>query len=142
MEQAKGYKTKQRSRILEFLIENKERHVRVEEVTDWLREHGGSVGKSTVYRYLDKLVEQGEVRRYHLAEGMGACYQYGGGQEACHCHYHMKCTGCGRLFHVECEQLGGLTAHIEKDHDFVIDLSKTVFYGLCSSCQEKHQTEE
>lgn len=43
-------------------------------MVDYLKSQGNGVGKSTVYRYLEKLVEEGKVRKYFLEEGAGACF--------------------------------------------------------------------
>ena len=134
MREAGGYRTKQRELIERFLIEHSDRHLSADDVAAYLREQGSPVGKSTVYRCLDLLVEQGSVRRYFLEEGHGACYQYSDGDGRCHEHFHLKCTGCGRLIHVECDYLSEVAAHVLEHHGFTIDNTKTVLYGLCSDC--------
>ena len=132
-----GYKTKQRDIILQVLIENKARHMTVDELIDCLREKNAAVGKSTIYRYLDKLVEAGQVRRFFVEEGMSACYQFNDHGNACITHYHLKCVCCGKLFHVECEFLDGLKKHIFDQHHFTVDNSKTVLYGCCEHCSQR-----
>ena len=80
------------------------------------------------------------MRRYYLGEGAGACYQFTG-REDCHEHFHLKCTGCGRLIHVECDYLGEVSKHVLEHHQFTIDNTKTVLYGLCADCAAKNQGE-
>lgn len=133
-----GYKTKQRDLILNYFIENNTRHVTVDDVVGHLKEKGTSVGKSTVYRYLEKLVDQGTVRRYFIEEGQGACYQYAGENSNCHQHFHLKCIGCGNLLHIECQHMVESEKHILKIHDFEIDNTKTVLYGRCAKCKERY----
>lgn len=133
MDNSKGYKTKQRELILKYLIENKDRHVIADDIAEHLRYQGNSVGKSTVYRYLDKLVNDGTVKKYYADDGKSACYQYAEDNN-CHHHYHFKCTGCGNLFHVECSHLNEMAEHIFADHKFKIDLCKTTIYGKCEKC--------
>lgn len=132
-----GYKTKQRDLILKYFRENYATHVTAEDVVGHLKKEGTSVGKSTVYRYLEKLVEQGTVRRYFIEEGQGACYQYAGENEQCHHHFHLKCIECGSLLHIECDYLVEAEFHILKHHDFEIDNTKTVLYGRCEKCKLK-----
>ena len=132
-----GYKTRQRELIHGFLLAQGDRHLSVDEVVDYLRAQGSPVGKSTVYRYLDRLVEQGTVRKYFLEEGMGACYQYAGEDGHCRQHFHLKCIGCGRLIHVECDYLNELAEHVLDHHHFTIDPTKTVLYGMCEACMQK-----
>lgn len=132
-----GYKTRQRELILDFLTANKNRHLSVDDVVNYLRDQHSPVGKSTVYRYLDRLVEQGSVRKYFMEEGKCACYQYEEDGEACHQHFHLKCMCCGDLIHVECSYLKNVAQHVFEDHHFTIDHTKTVLYGLCGKCSDR-----
>ena len=129
-----SYTTKQRKLILNLLKEQKDSHLTAEEIVLALKNSGESVGKATIYRYLDVLLEAGQVRKYAAEEGEGACYQYVG-DDNCREHFHLKCGSCGRLFHVECDYLSDVGSHIRKDHGFNIDSSKTVFYGKCGHCE-------
>ena len=127
------YNTRQRDLILEFLQTNKSRHLTAEEIAEGLR--GQRVGKSTVYRTLDLLIREGSVRRFFIEDGASACFQYAPPDGACKMHYHLKCYNCGALFHVECEFLDQVEAHIFERHGFQIDNSKTVLYGVCQDCR-------
>ncbi len=129
-----SYKTKQRELILEYLRKNSDSHLTAQGVSDGLREYG--VGKSTVYRYLDKLCEEGLVRKYILKEGNSACFQYTGGAQ-CSSHFHLKCLNCNALVHLDCDHLKETEEHINEHHGFSVDTSRTVFYGICAECKEK-----
>lgn len=135
MAQANGYRTKQREKILEVLVKNQDRHLDAEQVAEYLKGQGTAVSKATVYRHLDRLVEQNLVRKYIVGDGFCACYQYCGDDIDRHLHYHLKCVRCGELFHVACDFLDTLAAHILREHHFCVDSSKTVLYGLCEHCQ-------
>lgn len=130
------YKTKQSESIERLLWENRARHLTAEELYRLLREAGVSIGQTTVYRHLDKLCADGTVRKF-LGGDSGACYQLTQGGDACRAHYHLKCTACGKLIHAQCAYLDTLSAHIQKEHGFLVDGSKTVLYGLCSDCAKK-----
>ena len=130
-----GYKTKQRALVEGILSENCGRHLTVEQVVELLEKNGSHVGRTTVYRCLEKLIEEGSVQKYAAAAGESACYQYLNG-ESCHEHFHLKCTSCGRLIHIECEHLGELSEHIGSEHGFKVDKLKTVLYGLCEKGAE------
>ena len=132
-----SYKTKQRDQILDCLIQNKNRHVTADEILLCLNKEKTLVGKTTVYRYLDKLVSQGLVRKYFIEEGKSACYQYMEHGAGCNEHFHLKCTGCGQLIHLECEYLDEMDSHIKDHHGFTVDHSKTVLYGQCGLCAGK-----
>lgn len=135
------YQTRQSKRILEELQKNKERHLTAEEIYLRLKESGGGVGQTTVYRQLEKLCEQGTVRKYLSGTG-SACFQLVEQGAQCHTHYHLKCTACGKLIHTECAVLNALSEHIQAEHGFSMDSSKTVFYGLCAACAQKENKPE
>lgn len=132
-----GYTTKQSTRILECLEENKARHLTADEVYSILCSNGISVGRTTVYRHLEKLYSDGIIRKFTLGDSTSACYQLASKEEECHNHYHLKCTACGELIHAECDFLNELSEHIFKDHNFTVDGEKTVLYGICEECRQK-----
>ncbi len=131
-----AYKTKQREAILEYIVENKEKHITADEIITRFSKQEHPIGKSTVYRYLDKLCKENIIRKFTIDGSSSACYQYGTGSESCHEHYHFKCENCGELFHVGCKLMNGIKEHVMAEHDFVIDSSKTVFYGMCGKCRK------
>lgn len=131
------YKTKQKEIILDYLKSNEDSHVTIDEVFNYLSEQGNKVGRTTVYRHMEKLADDGVLRKYYIEEGIGSCYQYIGEREDCHQHFHLKCTECKELIHLKCSYLEDLNNHILKDHNFKINNTKTVFYGICENCRDK-----
>ncbi len=132
-----GYKTRQRDLILNILEKFGNRHLTVEDVTELLAKNSTSVGKSTVYRYLEKLAGEGVVKKYTVDGERSVCYQYLHSGKACSNHYHLKCEKCGKLIHMECETVDRLSEHILEHHNFHLNGAKCVFYGLCESCYKK-----
>lgn len=128
------YNTSQKEKLIEFLINNKEKHTNVQEIGAYLRSEGTPLGTATIYRQLDSLVDSGIVRKFVIDGKTGACYQYIENKEECHEHFHLKCLSCGKLIHLECSQLMEISRHIAVNHGFEIDNSQTVFYGRCSEC--------
>ena len=139
MENQRGYKTKQREAILDYLVQHKDSHVTVNTIGDYLAEQGTPVGVTTIYRHLDKLLEQGLVRKYTIDSTTCACFQYSGQQEGCHEHFHLKCEKCGKLIHLECSHLDDLISHIFSEHGFTIDPFRTVIYGCCCDCTRSNK---
>ena len=129
------YNTKQGELILTCLKKHREEHVTAEKVLEYLKAQGTSVGQTTIYRNLDKLVNEGIVIKYTGAEGQGACYQYIEHADSCATHYHLICADCGRMIHLQCEYLDEMTAHLLEHHQFSMDKFKTVIYGLCRQCE-------
>lgn len=128
------YNTSQKEKLIEFLVNNKEKHTNVQEIGAYLRSEGTPLGTATIYRQLDSLVDSGIVRKFVIDGKTGACYQYIENREECYEHFHLKCLSCGKLIHLECSQLMEISRHIAENHGFEIDNSQTVFYGRCSEC--------
>jgi len=127
-----GYNTKQQDLILGVLKKNRKKHMTADEIYLKLIHQGSPVGKTTVYRRLERLTSDGTVRRFTTGDNGSACYQLADA----HCaeHYHLRCSECGKLIHVECDFLDELSKHLNADHGFVLDKGKTVLYGLCRDC--------
>lgn len=131
------YKTKQKEILLECLTEKKDVHLTAAEISAHLRDKGHSLGMSTVYRQLDKLVAAGLVRKYIIDENSSACYQYIGDSGECCEHFHLKCNSCGKLIHTDCSLMKKISEHMKESHGFLVDSTKTLLYGVCRDCAEK-----
>jgi len=131
---AKTYSTKQKCEIIEIIRDFGDKHFTAEEVKQKIQNAGGTVGISTVYRNLDKLVKEGTLQKYASMTGESACYRMAG---SCCEHFHLKCISCGKLEHLSCAHLEVISEHVLTEHGFSIDASRTVFYGLCRECAAK-----
>ena len=132
------YKTKQMTEILTFLKSVQGRHVTVNEICDFFREKGISVGTTTIYRHLEKMVKEGLAAKYVVDGSSSACFEYLGAEEHCHktsC-FHCKCEKCGKLIHLHCEDVVKLEQHLMESHGFQMDPCRTVFYGICEECRK------
>ncbi len=127
-----SYNTKQSKLVYNFLETNPHKHFSAEEVYFALVSGGNNIGRTTVYRQLDKLCDEKKVRKFISGENSACCYQFE--SEHCHNHYHLKCSSCGTLIHTECDFLDKLASHVFNDHQFRIDGSRTVLYGICQDC--------
>ncbi len=132
-----GYNTKQLDAILSVLKESKGAHVTADEIYMILLNQGNRVGKTTVYRHLEKMTNDGTLRRFTLGDNTSACYQLA--DTHCAEHHHLRCSVCGTLIHMECDYLDCLADHLLKNHDFILDKGKTVIYGICSQCAKEEK---
>ena len=137
MNSTRVYHTKQKDIILDLLQKNHENHMTAEQMLSTLKEAQTPVSKATLYRFLDLMVEHGEVKRFNI-DNSPSCYQYIGQHED-ECSYHLKCNSCGKVIHVEDNSFNRINNKIEKNCDFKIDKDKTVFYGICGSCSNKDE---
>lgn len=133
------YKTKQMTELLVFLKSKKGRHVTVNEICDYFKEKGISVGTTTIYRHLEKMVNEGTVAKYVVDGTSSACFEYvgEGNSDKDMVSYHCKCEKCGRLIHLQCDEVENLRNHMIEHHDFQMDPLRTVFYGICSKCRNQ-----
>ena len=134
------YKTAGRQRLLDFLESHPDRQFPVDELTEELgrlSEAGvGRSSKSTLYRHLSELCDEGTVRKYRSDIQSAYVYQYVGRGDCCH-HFHLKCLSCGALVHLECTVSEELLSHISSDHHFKVDSGRSILYGTCEACAAK-----
>ena len=129
------YNTKNKTYVRSFMKEHADQHLSIEEISAGLSASSRLVPLPSLYRIMDELVEEGVVRRYTIDRSSAACFQYSG--EEAHNHFHLICSSCGRLIHLECDEVNHLLQHIEKEHAFKIDMTKVNLYGLCEACQKR-----
>lgn len=141
---ANSYRTKQREALLNYLVSRAGEHMTVNEIAAYFRQNGSPIGLATIYRHLEKMVSEGILSKYNMGGYNGACFEYIGktshvAQGAC---FHTKCECCGKLYHIRCEALDQAREHLLLDHSFVLDLQRTVFYGVCVDCSDQTEQQE
>ncbi len=134
------YRTKQRDEIIAYLKTTNSKHFTAADLCEHFKNHNIPVGTTTVYRQLEQLVSEGLVKKYIIDENSSACFEYIGddvNSQPGSC-YHLKCSECGRLIHLTCSEISAFEDHICEHHGFTIDKMRTVFYGTCRECRNKH----
>ncbi len=131
------YMTEQKRTLKKILEDNCDRAYTVEELMEKLREHFGerAPGKSTVYRLITHLVEDGSVKRFVRGNSRRAAYQIVAG-ERCDCHLHLKCLDCGRLIHLDESVSDELLDKVRGSSDFSVSEEATVLFGRCGNCKK------
>lgn len=131
------YKTKQKAAIMQTIKSMGDKHFTIDSLCELLNKNGETAGKTTVYRFAEKLSDDGILRKFIMPKGESTCYQFAGEHNACQEHFHLKCEKCGCLIHMDCKEMNSLTKHIKSHHGFCINPLKTVIYGVCERCAEK-----
>ena len=130
-----AYATRQQQAVLRCLAGHTGGYVTALELAEELRAQGSAVGLATVYRQLERLEQAGRIHKISTDEGAG--YQYCDHPEGgC---FLLRCELCGRIRHVDCENLEPLYRHIAQEHHFRINPRKTMLYGLCEDCAGKEE---
>lgn len=130
------YKTKHREELLAYLKTVPGIHITVGDVCSYFKERGMAIGQTTVYRQMERMVDDGVVNKYIIDANSPACFEYIGEEahlegQAC---FHCKCEKCGKLIHLQCEELVELQEHLLAHHRFALNPMRTVFYGICDAC--------
>ncbi len=124
------YNTEKRSEIVLFFESHSDEEFTLEEICSRLLTDGH--GKSTVYRIVSRLVDSGCVRRISDGHTRRVTYQFVGG-EHCRGHLHLKCNGCGRLFHLDNKVSSAIGDALVRERGFTLD-SGAILFGRCENC--------
>jgi len=95
-----------------------------------LRRREPAIGRATVFRTLETLVDAGVARRLELE---GHVYAY----VAClpaH-HHHIACTSCGRVEEIDEAYVTPIARRLAREMGFEIDDARLDFYGRCATCR-------
>ena len=122
------YKTKQKDIIIN-IIKNLNHEFTVKDIYDSI---SNEVGLTTIYRVVDKLVENNILKKY-LSKDNVVYYQY---LEKCNKfnHFYLKCEKCNNIFHVDCDCVNEISEHILNEHKFKANNKNIIIEGVCESC--------
>ncbi len=96
-----------------------------------LQHDDGRLGRATVFRAVDTLLDQGLLDRVEFADGVRR-YRVCGG--AAH-HHHLTCTQCHRVVEVEvCLPPETLSA-VATAADFALEGHSIELFGRCPACR-------
>ncbi len=132
----RGYRlTPQRFMILS-VIQEAEKHLSIDQITERVQKRNPYVNLSTIYRTLELLKELGLVRENHLS-GEQPHYEAAEGKD----HHHLVCRNCRAIIHLDNTLLGNLNEQLQEQYHFHIVTLDLVAAGYCDSCWEAKQRE-
>ena len=129
-----NYQTRPLRQLMEYFSAHPEEGYTVEELAERLAAQYGeeAPGKSTLYRLIPRLEKEQKIKRFEKDGSHRSYYQI----TACtHNHLHLKCTGCGKLFHMKETASEQLLREVLKSNDFSVDQQQTVLFGRCGACK-------
>ncbi len=126
-----GYNTEQKKMILLFFKTHPDEQFGADEIYENIS--FADCGKSTVYRLLQKMSEEGILRRYVKEDSRKALYQYADGH--CAQHIHLRCVECGKVIHMDDSLSDALRDEIMRSNAFTLDEGATVIPGKCGECR-------
>ena len=131
MSRSESYSTKQKDIILNVIEKQKHEFT----IKDIYNEISDRVGLTTIYRLVDKLVDENVLNKY-ISKDNVTYYQY---LKKCDedNHFYLKCDKCGDLVHIDCDCIKDLSNHILKEHKFKPNKDKIIINGMCNKCINK-----
>lgn len=130
MNRSDTYNTKQKELILKIIKKQKKEFT----VKDIYEEVKDKTGLTTVYRLIDRLVEEGVIAKT-IEKDNKPKYQY---LEKCeeNNHFYLKCKNCKTMKHVDCDCIKDLSNHILINHEFITSKENIIINGICKNCQK------
>ena len=132
--QSRGKRITEQRRVLIDHVYQRHDHFDADELIANLaqRTEGPKIGRATVYRTLNELVEAGLLRRFSL-KGR-AVYEHDYGYPA---HDHLHCAHCDRLIEFQSDQLRELREAVAREHNFRVTGHRLIVTGVCQECSGK-----
>ena len=131
----KSYHTKTTDAISEFIQTTAEHSFTAAELSDFLKNSGLDVNKTTIYRNLDKLTENGTLIKHKSPVSDGFVYQDASSTDNCHEHIHFQCSKCGSVLHLSDQKTTDYLKSISETLGLQIDLDSSSLNGLCPKCR-------
>lgn len=134
-----GYRTRQREALLDYFARHRGQAMSAQALAQAVRDDPAVTpkpGRSTVYRLLQKLADEGLVKRYMQDNSRQFVYEMTDQDEHCSEHLHLKCMTCEKLIHLDREETGRVRRDVARD-GFQLDSRHTVLFGLCADCSKE-----
>src|SRR5213080_721620 len=125
-----GKHSVKRDRILDVFLRQKA-HLSADDLFELVRTEDPGIGRATVYRTLQRLVEAGIARKVDFGEGRSR-------YEPAHRHprhFHLVCTNCHRSSEFLSSDVESLMDEIAASHNFSRAQSVVQIYGTCEECR-------
>lgn len=121
--------TPHRLRIAELLF-GTHHHLSADEILERLRADRAGIGKATVYRTLELLLQADCVREHDFGDG---CRRYEARPQRPD-HEHFVCTRCGKVIEFESADIERAVRDAASLHRFRPARRKVEIYGRCEEC--------
>lgn len=133
------YDTKQKRILLEVLKNKKNEFQSVGDLVGDMERLNIHISYPTVYRFLDKLAEEGKVARISSSDGKKSLFRYIVLDEEGYSNGRMVCLECGKIIPLKCTQLETFYDHVQQEHGCDLDYKRTVLYCTCAQCLAKRE---
>jgi len=104
-------------------------HLTSLQVYEEIRQYLPAVNQSTVYRALERLVNNGNVSVSDMGTGSAVYEIVADGQ-----HHHLVCQKCGRVITIGDEQVQEFFSTIQARNRFCVVTNHLILFGVCANC--------
>ncbi len=125
------YTTKQQVAIESFLKDHQGDSYTVDMLCTELEKQGISIGKATVYRCLERLLNDAVIVGVPDIELDSIRYSYINCRPAT---VYLMCDCCHKIKPLNCKTIDKFISHVADEHNFKLDNQKTIMYGICNEC--------
>ena len=118
------------------LLASTEKPVDVETILIYLKKQNVPTDPATAFRIMNVLTEKGLTKQVSFHEGK-LRYELANRAD----HHHLICVQCGKIEDISDCNISALEKDIKQKKKFLVQYHSLEFFGLCTSCQKKLQTE-
>ncbi|MEG1930283.1 MAG: transcriptional repressor [Anaerovorax sp.] len=122
-------KYSRQKQMIEQTVKDNPVHLTAEEVYGLLKPENPNLSLGTVYRNLNKLVENGTISKLTMSSGGD---RFDGMVEE---HSHVICNKCGKIFDIVGGDFSKLDEKVKYETGVTPLAHQLVIHGLCRDCQ-------
>ena len=127
---AGGKHSSKRDQILRIFLQQ-EGHLSADDLFDLVRVQAPGIGRATVYRTLQWMVEAGVARKVDFGEGRSR-YEPSYGHPR---HFHLICNTCHQSSEFLSSDIEALVEEVASARDFVPTQTVVQVFGTCDQCR-------
>ncbi|MCS7052035.1 MAG: transcriptional repressor, partial [Thermomicrobium sp.] len=127
----RGYALTPGRRVVVETLADRETTFTASEVVSWVDQVDPGIGRATVFRTLDLLLQVGVLDRIHSDDGSH-------GYAVCvtpEHHHHLVCRNCNRVILIQDCDVEDVSKRIAQQHGFTVERHQMEIFGLCPACQ-------
>lgn len=124
--------------LIQFFLDNKNRHVPIKELYDYLNKKIEDVDRTTIYRNIEKFISLGLIQELDLPK-VGKVYQYVFDKKI---HHYYICKSCGKMNKGNAALFEKIEKALKDIHDFSKANLSMLFYGFCSKCDTSAESDD
>ena len=128
-------RSSKRDRVLEVFL-RQDGHVSADDLFDLVRREAAGIGRATVYRTLQWLVDAGVARKVDFGEGRSRfepSYRHPR-------HFHLICTRCHSSSEFLSSDVEALLEEVAAARNFTTTQGTVQIHGVCEQCRTGRQT--